>query len=40
MNGNSHQTLPCPHCRLVYYSKGALTRHIKNEHWWEEDEEE
>lgn len=22
----------CPHCNLVYYSKGALTRHIKDEH--------
>lgn len=23
----------CPHCWLVYYSKGALTNHINAERW-------
>lgn len=23
----------CPHCWLVYYSKGSLTKHINAEHW-------
>lgn len=39
MNGNSHQALDCDYCALVYYSKGALTNHMKKEHWddWYED---
>lgn len=24
---------PCPHCWLVFYSKGALTFHVNKEHW-------
>lgn len=32
-NGNTHTAHPCPHCWLVFYSRGALTRHINVEHW-------
>jgi hypothetical protein len=27
------ENFPCPYCNLVYYGKGALTRHINEEHW-------
>lgn len=44
MTGNDHQALDCPYCWLVFYSRGALTRHINAEHWQEHqdalDEEE
>ena len=30
----------CEHCNLVYYSKGALTRHVNKEHWDELEYEE
>jgi uncharacterized C2H2 Zn-finger protein len=29
----------CPYCPLVYYSKGALTRHVNAEHWNEKDDD-
>lgn len=32
MNGNTRKAQDCPQCNLVYYSKGALTRHLKTEH--------
>jgi len=31
--GNQHKSHDCPHCWRVLYSKGALTRHINDEHW-------
>lgn len=40
VNGNTHMAHDCPYCNLVYYSKGALTIHVKNEHWDELEEEE
>jgi hypothetical protein len=35
MNGNTHMPHDCPYCWLVLYSKGALTHHMKEEHWRE-----
>jgi uncharacterized C2H2 Zn-finger protein len=37
--GNQHKAHDCPYCWRVLYSKGALTNHINNEHWWLLDEE-
>jgi hypothetical protein len=39
MNGNAHIPHPCPFCWRVLYSKGALTRHLNDEHWDDSDEE-
>ena len=39
VNGNAHIAHPCPYCWLVFYSKGALTRHLNDEHWRELEEE-
>lgn len=35
-NGNKRSVNNCPYCWCVLYSKGALTRHIRSEHWEEE----
>lgn len=37
--GNKHIAHECPYCWLVLYSKGALTRHINDEHWQEKEDE-
>lgn len=39
-DGNQHKACPCPYCWLVYYSQGALTSHVNNEHWKEKEAEE
>lgn len=39
MNGNQHKPHDCPHCWRVLYSKGALTRHMNDEHWEEVEAE-
>lgn len=38
MSGNIHQAMSCEYCNLVLYSKGALTRHLHEEHWKELEE--
>lgn len=35
MNGNVRAPHPCEYCNFVLYSKGALTRHLNEEHWKE-----
>lgn len=39
-DGNQHKAHDCSYCWLVLYSKGALTRHINDEHWKEKEAEE
>lgn len=39
VNGNAHIAHVCPYCWLVLYSKGALTRHLNDEHWRELESE-
>ena len=39
-DGNQHKAHDCPYCWLVLYSKGALTRHINDEHWEQKEAEE
>lgn len=39
-DGNKHQAHSCEYCWLVLYSKGALTRHMREEHWRELEAEE
>lgn len=38
MGGNDHIAHDCPYCNLVYYSRGTLTTHVKNEHWHQYEE--
>lgn len=38
--GNQHKAHDCPYCWLVYYSQGALTTHINNEHWEQREKED
>lgn len=40
MNGNTRQPHECPYCWRVVYSKGALTRHVNDEHWQEKEAEQ
>ena len=39
-DGNQHKAHDCPYCWLVYYSQGALTNHVNNEHWREKEAEQ
>jgi hypothetical protein len=32
---DQHKQHDCPYCWRVVYSKGALTRHVNDEHWKE-----
>lgn len=40
MCAKKREANPCPYCWLVYYSKGALTKHLNEVHWDEIEEED
>lgn len=37
---DQHKQHDCPYCWRVVYSKGALTRHVNDEHWKELEAEQ